>query len=169
MGTRRPALHRSAENQCSSPCGGRWRGSASRILPKGAVGIAPYKPFHDDNNGVISLSFWTNLTQPPTPTNLVFLLNGHKVSLRATAHRFVLFMGYVPHETAPVDPSHTSWEPRVHHSAFAKPDAEHLAAHNLSCLPCAPGLGEWSMSKVHRLRGDAFSEENMQPIMPRAV
>ena len=92
-----------------------WRGCATRELPKGASGVAPYKPFHDDNNSMISLGFWTNLTSPATPTNLVFLLNGHKVSLRATKHRFVLFMGYVPHETAPADPSQSSSEPRVHH------------------------------------------------------
>jgi len=44
-------------------------------------------------------------------------------------------MGYVPHETRPLDPAQAAAEPRVHHSSFAKPDAEHLATHTLSKLP----------------------------------
>ena len=36
-----------------------WKGSASRLYPKGAAGISPSKPMHDDNNGVFlfQLSF----------------------------------------------------------------------------------------------------------------
>ena len=82
-----------------------WKGCASRLLPKGACGCTPYKPMHDDDNGVISLSCWTAMTESDTPTDVVFLLNGFEVKLRASALRFVLFMGYIPHETRPSDPN----------------------------------------------------------------
>ena len=35
------------------------KGCASRLLPKGAAGISPTNPIHDDNNGLISLGCWT--------------------------------------------------------------------------------------------------------------
>ena len=79
-------------------------------------------------------------------------------------------MGYIPHMTEPVvqppaQPSEA--DTRVHHSGFAKPEAEHLAAHLLSRLPCKAGGGEWSMSGVHRLRREAFSAESLGAVRER--
>ena len=142
-----------------------WKHCGSRLLPKGACGISPSKPFHDDDNAMISLGCWTSITEADTPTNLVFLINGCEVVLHASAFRSVLFMGYIPHETRPADPSTPPSVARVHHSAFAKPEAEHLAAHILSNLPCRPKGGDWSMTAVHRLRRQAFWAESMQPIL----
>jgi hypothetical protein len=146
-----------------------WRGGGGRILPKGAAGISPSKEVHDDDNAVLSLGCWTALTEADTPTNLSFLINGFEVFLRASAPRNVLFMGYIPHETKPAHPSQPATMPRVHHSAFAKPEAEHLAACVLSNLACYQGGGKWSVpcqqSDRGLLRLDAFSEESMGPIL----
>lgn len=90
-----------------------WKSCASRLLPKGAGGIVPAKPMHDDNNGVICLSCWTSITESDEPTNLVFLVNGYEVVLRASAQRSVLFMGYIPHETRPADPMRPATTARV--------------------------------------------------------
>ena len=78
------------------------KGCAGRILPKGAAGVSPSKPMHDDNNGIISLGCWTSLTESNAPVDLVFLVNGHEVSIRATKLRWLLFMGYLPHATRSV-------------------------------------------------------------------
>ena len=142
-----------------------FKGCASRILPKGAAGISPSKPKHDDDNGVICPGFWTSLTEADTPTNLVFVFNGFDVTLRASACRWALFMGYVPHITQPADPSQRATSARLHHSSFTKPAAEHLAAHVLSHLPCHQGGGDWTLNQVHRLRDEAFGEESLQPIL----
>ena len=146
-----------------------WRDGASRILPKGACGTAVEKPMHDDDNGVISLSCWTAVTEADTPTNLVFLINGGEVMLGASASRWVLFMGYLPHETRPVNPRRPGTTTRVHHSAFVKPEAEHLAAQVLSKLPCTANGGPWSMAAVRRLRQEAFSEHNCKAILACAA
>ena len=66
-------------------CGCPWKGCASRILPKGALGISPSKPVHDDNNRVISLSCWASLTESNEETDLAFLVSGFQVSIRATS------------------------------------------------------------------------------------
>jgi len=144
-----------------------WKGNGSRILPKGALGTSRSKPMHDDDNGVISLGCWTGLTEADTPTDLVFVVNGAEVILGASALRWVLFMGYIPHETRPTDPTQPGSTARLHHSAFVKPEAEHLAAQVLSNLPCTPGGGSWTMDAVRRLRADAFSDENMTAILSR--
>jgi hypothetical protein len=151
-----------------------WKGCASRLLPKGATGNARYKPCHDDDNGVISLSCWTNVVEPDTATELVFLINGFDVVLAASALRWVLFMGYIPHESRPAEsrsaPPTTCLDQRkgssqrVFHSAFVKPEAEHLAT-LLSNLPREEGSGDWSMDKVHRLCREAFAEDCMKPIL----
>jgi hypothetical protein len=142
-------------------------GSAQRVLPKGACGIIPYKAMHDDNNGTISPSLWTNsnMTEPASPTLLVFVINGCEISVRVSALRWLMFMGYIPHETRPASPEQTCNEPRLHHSAFVKPDAEHMAAHIFSMLSCYSGGGPWKFNLVHRLRSEAFSGENLQPIL----
>ena len=144
-------------------------GCGSRILPKGACGIATNKPMHDDDNGVISLSCWTSMTEADTSTELVFLINGHEVVLCVSALRWVLFMGYIPHETRPADPTQPASTPRVHHSSFVKPEAEHLAAQVLSNLPCGEAGGDWSMRGVHRLRSEAFDDQNMRTLLHRSA
>ena len=57
-------------NEPPRKCRCPWKGCASRILPKGALVFSPSKPMHDDNNGVISLSFWTSLTESNEETIL---------------------------------------------------------------------------------------------------
>ena len=157
-----PGAHSVGPGQLGCP----FKGGASRLLGKGACGIHPYKPMHDDKNGMISLSFWTTMTEPEAPTELVFVMNGFEVKVRVRALRWVLFMGYIPHESRPVAPdSHAATAPRLHHSAFNKPEAEHLATHILSNLPCRKGSGPWSFSSVHRLKAEAFLPENMQPVL----
>ena len=99
-----------------------WKGCASRILPKGALGNAPTKPMHDDDNGAISLSCWTALTEADVATELVFVINGAEVVLEVKKLRWVLFMGYVPHESREADPSQPASTGRVHHSSFVKPE-----------------------------------------------
>lgn len=143
-----------------------WKGCASRILPKGACGISPSKPMHDDNNGVISLSCWTSLTESDAATNLVFLIKGFEVSLQASLLRWVLFMGYIPHETRPANSQQPPIDPRLHHSSFVKPEAEYLAAHMLSNLPCTAGGGDWSMDFVNSKNG-MQNDVVMLPILKR--
>ena len=145
-----------------------WKDCASRLLAKGANGIKPSKTKHDDDNGVISLSCWTGLTEADAPTDLVFIVCGCEVIIRASALRWVLFMGYIPHESRAVSPSQPASTPRLHHSSFVKPEAEHLAAQVLSRLPCERGKGDWTMSAVHRLRAEAYSEEGMTAILKSA-
>ena len=144
-----------ANNDADSPgkLGCPWKGCGSRLLPKGACGISPSKPMHDDNNGVISLSCWTSLTESNAATDLVFLVNGFKVSLQASSLRWVLFMGYLPHETRPANIERPTQNPRLHHSSFVKPEAEYLSAHMLSNLPCKAGGGDWSMDFVNSKNG----------------
>ena len=142
-----------------------WKDGASRLIPKGACGIKPSKNRHDDDNGVISLSCWTSLTEADAPIDLVFAIHRCEVILRASALRWVLFMGYVPHETRPANPSQPVSTPRLHHSSFVKPEAEHLAAQILSFLPCKRGGGDWTMDAVHRLRAEAFAEDSMRAVL----
>ena len=56
---------------------------------------------------------------------------------------------------------------QVHHSSFCKPDAEHLAAHILSHLPCHKSGGDWCMNDTHRVCADAFAETNMVPVLAK--
>jgi hypothetical protein len=152
--------------------------------------------------GSICLSCWTSVTEADQATDLVFLVQGHELSLRASAKRWVLFMGYIPHESRASDclspattarvrilihfPSfssfhsfpfnlslillrscHTVQRTKVHHSAFCKPEAEHLGAHILSHLPCSASGGDWCMNTTHRVRAEAFSDTNMIPVLAR--
>jgi hypothetical protein len=129
------------------------KGAASRILPKGAAGTCPTKPMHDDNNGVISLSCWTSLTVSNAEVDLVFLINGYEVSIRASELRWIFFMGYLPHESRSVFRNNPATEQRLHHSSFVKPEAEYLATHILSTLSCTPGGDDWSMKLVNSSTG----------------
>ncbi len=125
------------------------KGCASRILPKGAAGISPSKPMHDDNNGMISLSLWTSLTESDADVNLVFLVNGKEVAIGASRLRWVLFMGYIPHETSPTNPHIPAKKERLHHSSFVKPEVEYLATHVLSNLSSGCDGKDWSMDFVN--------------------
>ena len=69
----------------------------------------------------VSLSCWAGLNESDTPTELVFILNGAEVILEVSPLRWVLFMGFVPHESRPVDPNHPGTTDRVYHSSFTKP------------------------------------------------
>jgi hypothetical protein len=62
---------------------------------------------------------------------------------------------------------HTVQQTKVHHSAFCKPEAEHLGAHILSNLPCSVSGGDWCMNSTHRVRAEAFSDTNMVPVLAR--
>lgn len=142
------------------------KGCASRILPKGATGIHTTKPMHDDNNGGISLSFWTSLTESDSDVELVFLINGKEVSIGATQLRWILFMGYLPHATRSVDEKRPAKKPHLHHSSFVKPEVEYLATHILSNLPSEKGGGDdWSLEFVNSANGlrDDFEIVPIEP------
>ena len=106
-----------------------WSDGASRILPKGALGNAHTKPMHDDDNGAISLSCWTAMTESDSATELVFLIGGAQVVLKVKKLRWVLFMGFVPHESRWADPSKPGSAGRVHHSSFVKPEVGPRSPH----------------------------------------
>lgn len=142
------------------------RGCASRLLPKGATGVSANKPMHDDNNGVISLSFWTSLTESNEAVDLIFLVNGKRVRIGATCLRWVLFMGYIPHETRSSDEKLPAKKPRLHHSSFVKPEVEYLATHILSTLPCNEGGDDWSLEHVNSVNG-LRDDIELLPIAPK--
>ena len=54
---------------------------------------------------------------------------------------------------------------QAHHSSFWKPEAEHLAAHVFSHLPCTRTGGDWTMNATHRVRSESFTDENMVPVL----
>jgi hypothetical protein len=108
---------------------------------------------HDDNNGVISLGCWTLLSESNEETNLVFLVNGYKVSIKATRLRWILFMGYLPHKTRPLNKEKPATDSHLHHSLFVKPEAEYLLVHILSNLPCAQNGGDWSIDLINNESG----------------
>jgi hypothetical protein len=107
----------------------------------------------DDNNVVISLGCWTSLSESNEETNLVFPVNGYEVSIKATQLRWILFMGYLLHETRPVNKEKPAADPRLYHSLSVKPEAEYLLAHILSNLPCAQHGGNWSIDLINNESG----------------
>ena len=129
------------------------KGCALWLLPKGAAGISPTKPIHDDNNGLISLGCWTSLTESDSEVDLVFIVDGKEVSIRVTRLRSVLFLGYIPHETRSVDKKNPANKARLHHSSFVKPEVEYLATHIISNLPCGEGGDDWSLDFVESANG----------------
>jgi hypothetical protein len=150
-----------------------WKGGGGRILPKGAAGIQTAKEMHDDDNEVICLGCWSSMTEADTETDLCFLINGHEVFIRACAPRNLLFMGYIPHESRAADRNRPAQTPRVHHSAFGKPEAEHLAASVLSNLPRQGRIGQpgtpWRIQDRKLLRPEAFYEDSMRPILRKGA
>ena len=67
-----------------------WKDGASRLFPKAAAGIAPSKPMHDDNNGVLSLSCWTALTEADEHTVLVLKLPSQRSRSSDASFRFAI-------------------------------------------------------------------------------
>ena len=99
---------------------------------------------HYDSNIVISLGCWTSLTESIVATDIVFVVNGFEVSLRASKLRWVLFMGYLPHEIRANKTIHnSSYIPHLHHSSFTKQDMEYAATHILPNLPSKAIKGKW--------------------------
>jgi hypothetical protein len=65
--------------------------------------------------------------------NLVFLGKQMKVEIRASHQRFCWFMGWIPHKTELIGDVPRF---RICHSAYSKPELEHLtlALLNSSCM-----------------------------------
>jgi hypothetical protein len=105
-------------------------------LPKGAVGIQRAKALHDDGNSALIPGMWTSLLGDEAVV-LRFIGKHFNVCFRTTTFRFCWFMGWMPHKTELLEnPATRSKIPmsvvhRIHHSAFSKPEIEHLA---FSCL-----------------------------------
>ena len=69
-----------------------------RIFPKGTLCNTHKKDLHDDDNGCISPSVWTNLIGQ-NETTITFRTTQFHISFTCSTYRFALFMGYVPHYT----------------------------------------------------------------------
>jgi hypothetical protein len=110
--------------------------SLCRPLPKGAIGIQRTKALHDDGNSALIPGMWTSLLGDEAVV-LRFIGKHFNVYFRTTTFRFCWFMGWIPHKTELLEnPATRSKGPmsvvhRIHHSAFSKPEIEHLA---FSCL-----------------------------------
>jgi hypothetical protein len=102
---------------------------------------------------MISLGCWTSLSESNEETNLLFLVNGYKVSIKASRLMWILFMGYLLHKTRPANKKKPATDSRLHHSSFVKPEAEYLLAHILSNLPCAQNGGDWSIDLINNENG----------------
>lgn len=104
----------------------------SRPFPKGALGIQRTKDLHDDGNSAIIPGIWTSLRGDPNVV-LRFVAKSFNVYFRTSDLRFCWFMGWIPHKTEVLlNPNYRSLGPmikveRIHHSAFSKPDLEHLS------------------------------------------
>jgi hypothetical protein len=62
-------------------------------------------------------------------------------------------MGYLLHETWPVNKEKPATDPRLHHSLFVKPKTEYLSVPILSNLPCAQNGGNWSIDLINNESG----------------
>ena len=106
--------------------------SLCRPLPKGAVGIQRVKELHDDGNAAIIPGVWTSIIGDPTVC-LRFVACRMNYFFTATDRRFCWFYGWVPHKTEvhanPAIRAHGAMAElqRLHHSAFSKPEFEHLS------------------------------------------
>lgn len=103
-----------------------------RPLPKGAIGVQRVKEMHDDGNAAIIPGVWTSLVGDET---VVLQFSGlhWDVYFRTTTRRFCWFYGWIGHKTKVLNDSSVVAKgkmnkvQRVHHSAFNKPDLEHVA------------------------------------------
>jgi hypothetical protein len=105
--------------------------SLCRPLPKGTLGMYPSKPLHDDGNSCIIPSMWQSVVGHDF-LNLVFVGKQMKVEIRASHQRFYWFMGWIPHKTELLGDVPMF---RICHSAYSKPEMEHLTLSllNSSC------------------------------------
>ena len=118
--------------------------SLCRPLPKGAIGIQRTKALHDDGNSALIPGIWTSLLGDEAVI-LRFVGRHFNVFFRTTTYRFCWFMGWIPHKTEVLeDPTikskgAMSAVERIHHSAFSKPEIEHLAFSymNPTCMPAS--------------------------------
>ena len=109
--------------------------NVSRPLPKGSLGLGLNKPLHDDSNGIVSHGVWRTLQEDPAnPVWFQFFTHKKAWEIKATQDRMCFFNGHIPHRTVtkggPVKPTSTR---RVHHSAYIKPEHEHI-----SLVLCSP-------------------------------
>jgi hypothetical protein len=108
--------------------------SLARPLPKGATGIQHCKELHDDGNAALIPGIWTSIRGDENVV-LRFLGKNMNVYFKAADFRFCWFYGWVPHKTEIQPGAHVQQVSaegkmgtisRVHHSAFSKPELEHL-------------------------------------------
>ncbi len=62
-------------------------------------------------------------------------------------------MGYLPHETRPVNTEKPATDPHLHRSLFVKLEAEYLSAHILYNLPFAQHGGDWLIDLINNESG----------------
>jgi hypothetical protein len=107
--------------------------SLCRPFPKGATGMQLSKELHDDGNAAIIPGLWTSVVGDPNVT-LRFRGYGLDHYFAASNLRFCWFYGWVPHKTEYLDVLNPKKQThsmetfhRLHHSAFSKPEIEHLS------------------------------------------
>jgi hypothetical protein len=115
--------------------------SLCRPLPKGAIGIQRTKASHDNGNSSLIPGIWTSLLGGEAAV-LCFIGRHFNVCFRTTTFRLCWFMGWIPHKTKVLEEPAIrskgvmSVVERIHHSAFSKPEIEHLAfsSMNPACM-----------------------------------
>ena len=90
--------------------------------------------------------------EPLTPTTTPTLTRRPSPSPAASSRR-------------PISPNSNPWPDPVP----IPNQAEHLAAHILSNLPCFPGGGDWTMAGVRRLRSGAFAPTSWRATLSRGA
>ena len=108
--------------------------TSNRLLPKGTLCNVYEKPLHDDDNGCITPSIWTNLIEDEY-SFIQFHSTNMKIQFRCTTTRFLWFMGYIPHMTKSEKRKHVKCgnnlkSPiRISHSAYSKSIHEFMYLH----------------------------------------
>lgn len=107
----------------------------NRPLPKGSIGLQLTKPLHDDGNAAITPGVWTSLSNNPEVT-LEFCCKQFKFRMKCYRRRTCTFYGWIPHKTFINQGDYASTGKfsdvyRLHHSAYSKPEIEHIG---LLCL-----------------------------------
>lgn len=99
----------------------------ARLFPKGSLSNALHgKPMHDDENGAVSPSIWTNLTESGNDEFIAFETTKFRITLKCSKFRVVYFMGFVPHMTFTTREEEGTTSERVSHSCYSKPELEYL-------------------------------------------
>jgi hypothetical protein len=115
--------------------------SLCRPLPKGAIGIQRTKALHDDGNSALIPGIWTSLLGDDVVV-LWFAGQRFNISFRTMTSHFCWLMGWIPHKTEVLEgptigsKGYMPVVKRIHHSAFSKPEIEHLAFSSMdrTCL-----------------------------------